>query len=702
MEFARRRTGGDARAVALAVVLAIAVSAGCHRRPKGPGAALPPSPAAELTLRGRVVDTGDHAVPGARILVFSGAQDAGAITSSLLRETFADADGRFSFARLHAGSYGLLVEATGLASTAPPPAKLPGPDVLIRLAGQGRTLSGQVLAGGAPAKGARVVLGGEGVVPTRETLSGADGQFVFHGLGAGTYTLRATRGALASPPMGGVPTDAAAAPPHAGKATTPARLELGPGVSVGGRVVDDRGSALPGAEVRAETTADDPLPATTHSGPGGAFQLGPLTPGRYRLIARAAGYLARGPVQVVLATGVSAPAQRLELLRGASLQGRVVNAHGAPLAGAQIRCLAAGVDDLTVLYEPLPLAAEAAALGSGAGRALGSTRTARSDATGRFQLEDLLPGRVHLEVTRAPSVPLSTEESALAPGQHRDVGVLMLRDGLVIHGRVLDDAGGPLPGARASVTPQTGVFAETDPGGAFVLSLPPGRYALTVSAPGFTTRGLPLQLAENAAVAPPLEIRMTRADGVIQGIAKDSGGRPLVRARVRAWTPDPARPADAPRPLPSSAPQGAGVTDAGGHFSITGVPRQALLLEIDHPNYPPTFVSATPGTLAVLAVPIPGGIDGEVRERGTGAAVSRFRVEATGPAGQMATAAAGGKNGAGAFRLPRLGPGRWSLMATAPGYHPGSREVDVPPSASSPTAGEMSVRNLRIELDPAR
>jgi hypothetical protein len=712
MEFARRRTGGAALA-SLAIVLATLVSPACHRRRAGAGrsgvdAARPPSLTGKLVLRGRVVDTLDHAVPGARVLAFAqkegASPDATAAGPLLSLETFADADGRFSFPRLAAGGYGLLVEATGLASAKPPPVKVPGPDVLIRLAGQGRRLSGQVLAGDAPATGARVRLGGEGVVPMRETLSASDGRFVFHGLGAGAYTLRATRGALASPPLGGVPTDDTAAPQRTGKAPSPTRLELGPGVNVSGRVVDDQGRGMLGAEVRAETIVDDPLPETTRSGPGGTFQLGPLTPGRYRLVARATGYLARGPVQVLLAAGAPAPAQRLELLRGASLRGRIVNASGAPVADAQIRCVANGVDDLTVLFEPLPLAAEAAALGSGAGRALGSTRTVRSDPGGHFLLKDLLPGRIHLEVTRTPAVPLRSEEWMLGPGQLRDVGGLTLRDGLVVRGHVVDDAGTPLAGAHAAVTPQTGIFAETDRGGDFVLSLAPGRYTLTVSAPGFIGRSLPLALGGSTDATPPaLEVKLTRADGLLDGIAKDSGGRPLARARVRAWALDPTRPADAPRPMPNTAPLGAGATDAGGHFSIAGVPRQPLLIEIDHPSYPTTFAPATPGTLAVLSVPVPGGIDGEVRERGTGAAVARFRIAAIGPAGKTATATAGGaRNGDGTFRLPRLEPGHWQLTAAAPGYHTGTREVDVPPSPSSPSAGETSVRNLRIELEPAR
>jgi hypothetical protein len=49
--------------------------------------------------------------------------------------------------------------------------------------------------------------------------------------------------------------------------------------------------------------------------------------------------------------------------------------------------------------------------------------------------------------------------------------------------------------------------------------------------------------------------------------------------------------------------------------------------------------------------------------------------------------------------LPRLLPGRWRVTASAPGFRPADREVDVP---ASPALGDPSVRDLRLELDPDR
>ena len=84
-----------------------------------------------------------------------------------------------------------------------------------------------------------------------------------------------------------------------------------------------------------------------------------------------------------------------------------------------------------------------------------------------------------------------------------------------------------------------------------------------------------------------------------------------------------------------------------------------------------------------------------MRARATGALVPHARVEASGPDGATATAET---KGTGTFRLLHLAPGAWRIRASAPKMRPAEQQVDVP---ASPALGEPSVRNLRIDLDPA-
>jgi protocatechuate 3,4-dioxygenase beta subunit len=702
MKFASR--GPRLAAALLRMLLALAAAspiAACRRahrhgpgeRPDGaPGPASASASASAATLSGRVVDARGRPVPGARVLAL---RLRGPAETEAAFEATADADGRFAVARLAAGRYRLLVEAPGFASAEPPPFQLPGSDIVVALAGDATSIAGRVLAAGAPAGGARVRLAAAaGATAVRETATRADGSFSFAGLGSGAYRVRADRGALASPAV-------------EARAGEPGSLELAlqPGASIPGRVVDDRGAAVPDAEVRLESGADDPLPELARTDATGRFAAGPLPPGERRLLARKAGYVARGPITVPVPEGQprALPPVTLELARAAHLAGSVTDARGAPLAGATVRCLGRGTEELAVLLEPLPLAAEAAALPPASAGGQGGGRAVRSDAAGRFDVGDLLPGPLRLEVLRAGAVPLRTTEWTLHAGERRDVGALALRDGVPVSGRVLDDEDQPIEGAHVGARAAAGdpagagdlgLYAVTDGSGRFALALPPGRRALAITAPGRVGATAPVHVVEGAPPPAELTVKLTRADGVLEGLVKDDAGRPLARAQVTAWPLD--KPGDA-------APFGSALADAGGHFSIAHVPRRPLLIEAHHHDYATATATATPGTPVTVTVPVPGGIRGEVREQVTGAAVAGFRVEASGPDGRTAVAARPGRGtnkggGDGAFTLERLVPGRWRLVATAPGFSSLAREVEVPPGSRP---GEPSVLDLRLELQSA-
>ncbi len=663
---------------------------GCRRRHHPTASETPKAPAAALVrLAGQVVDGRAHAVPGATVLAFRIA-DGGAGRGEPAR-TSTDLDGRFAIDRLSAGSYRLLVEAAGFATAELAPVVAPASELVLRVAGEGRSIWGRVELGGAPAAGARVALAAETIGgPQRETLSGADGRFAFSGLGDETYALRASRAELASPTVRGI---------IAGRdgANLPAPLSLAPGQRIAGRLVQDAGAALAGFEVRAESAAlppgDDPLPVLARTDPSGAFTVGPLSPGSYRLTSARAGYvLRRAPVVDLPASGRPPPPVLLELLRGARVTGRVTDARGTPAASARVRCVASAMDDLTVESGPLPLAAEAAALPSGAGRALGSTRSALADAHGRFTVDDLIPGRYRVEVAHPGSEPMRTDEFTLAPGERRDLGALALRDGFPVVGRVVDESGAPLEGARVAAAGggevgDFGLYAVTDGAGSFSIELPAGHYRLTASAPGHGSGGTEVDVRAGVP-SPPVALRLVRAEAILEGLVRDTGGRPLGRARLLAWPREGVA-------VGSGTPIGTASADVGGHFRMADLPAGELRIEVQHPDYPRITLAATPGQFASLTVPFPGGIAGEAHARATGAPVTRGRVAAAGPDGAKASAEL---QRGGAFRLPRLEPGHWRLSVSAPGYHPTEQELDVPPS---PSLGEPSVDDLRVELDPS-
>ncbi|HXI56019.1 MAG TPA: carboxypeptidase-like regulatory domain-containing protein [Polyangia bacterium] len=693
-----------------------------EHRNAGSASSAPPQRGPSFCLAGQVVDRQLQPVPEARVLLWpranrdaGGGLGAGRSDGAPLR-TVADAAGRFEFHDLGPGPHDLLAEAPGF-----PPTHLDSLDSLIKpdavpllvhLDGVAQTLLGTVVTdGGASVPAALVLLGGETVEPQRRAQTGGDGRFAFAGLGPGVYTVRAIHGEQASRPSPEIVLSRAGPPP------APTRLILQAGWAVSGRVIAADGGPLPDSEVRIASSAEASAVIDVVGVDGsGAWLSRPLPAGEYRVSARHAGYLPRRIVPIVLGSAVPTPKTlTLELVRGAAIVGRIVDQHGRGVAGAAVRCLAPGPIDLAVIVEALPLAAEAAAVPPGPGRVVAPARSALSDRAGRFVLSDLLPGKVRLDVSASGRVPLHSDELALLPGQRRDVGDLVLADGITVRGRVLDEFHSPLEGARVVVT--GGPFALTDGAGQFSFSLPPGQYHLTMSAPGMRDQQTAVAVVDGAAPPSPLEISLTRADAVLEGLVQDTGGRPIARAQVMAWpaAPPSSSPSSSPPSSSSSSPSsdvapaagaariasGASIlasttSDVGGHFRLAALPRAPLIIEVRQPSYPSVTAPATPGVFATVVVPIPGAISGEVHDRESGAAIGKFRVEARGPDGRSAV---GTRRKGGAFTVAPLVPGRWTVTVDAPGYEPRETIVDVPPS---PTLGEVSVRERRIELQAVR
>ena len=241
--------------------------------------------------------------------------------------------------------------------------------------------------------------------------------------------------------------------------------------------------------------------------------------------------------------------------------------------------------------------------------------------------------------------------------------------------------------AGAASATSAGLFALTDGGGQFALSLPAGAYRLAATAAGRGTVHVAVDVTAGAA-PPALEIKMLRAEATLEGLLRDDGGRPLARARLSIW------PAAA---FESGAPGHAADRERRrrrrGPLPIAQLPAGDVRLEINHPDYPTSAQLATPGTYANLTVPFPGGIAGEVKAKTTGAAVARGRLDAIGPGGAKASAEV---KRDGTFRLLRLVPGHWRLTVVAAGFRNAEQELEVPPSSN---LGEASIRDLRVELD---
>jgi len=312
---------------------------------------------------------------------------------------------------------------------------------------RGATLSGRVeWPDGRPAGGAQVVLvpadriSREQPFPRYDegtrTRTEPDGSFRIAGLDAVPWALVAS----------------ASARLHAGDKTSPrvlwtARvpglrvpdevvLVLSPGSTVRGRVVDDVGQPVPGAEIvaNANTQLHGASGRSVTADASGAFELEALHDGEWRVVARHPGAFFGASEPFV----VAAP-EVLELVvvasRTAQLAGRVLDPSAVPVGGAEIQ--------LARAEEPTP------------DSAWNSAGTSAADGT--FRIEGLRPGSVRVRARKggfACSLAVPAALVATEPTEGVDV---VLRAGGAVEGRYLAADGTPVP------SEELGLFREGVP-----------------------------------------------------------------------------------------------------------------------------------------------------------------------------------------------------------------------------------------------
>lgn len=305
------------------------------------------------------------------------------------------------------------------------------------------------------------------------------------------------------------------------------------GLDVAGRVVDPAGLSVAGAEVWIESHGN---PLASHraelSGADGRFVLSGLEE-HIAIGARAAGWQPSERFECgELPVGASGARELLLELRpaGARLAGRVLDASGAPVVGAQVlagpeggaqRDLANGLR----AYAP--------------GRVLLTT-----DERGEFaQPGDLAPGPCELFVC-AGGAPVWTGAVELLAGERNWVEVV-LEGAFRVRGRVLDAEGRPVAGAEVSASRERGVEdlrdpfpaprARCDESGLFQLDLlPPGELELRAAVPGRDRLGRARASVTGVSGA-SLEVELVLDPGpCIAGRVLDRAGRPLAGWGVHA------------------------------------------------------------------------------------------------------------------------------------------------------------------------
>jgi hypothetical protein len=380
-----------------------------------------------------------------------------------------------------------------------------------------------------------------------------------------------------------------------------------------------------------------PPPAPWVTQPDGSFRAGPVPPGRLRALVRHPGHVDGLSEPVTVAPGGEGKV-RVQLRLGGTLEGRVVDRGGRPVAGARVQIAAVQgtlvksaltADDGTFAFSAVPgevivsvarpetfedaALRKEVALGEGerkeielvlpeardpvevrvvddrgypldnaqvtalsltVGAPLRTTRFTRDD--GVALIPDAAGLDLRLEVSLSGRAPRSETFEKAGKELRVALGRAASLEGEVTARRGYDF----IEGAQVTVT-VAGVTrtARTGPGGRFSLGgLPPGKARVVVQAKGFARAERAAQISEPDGDRPTVLDRIELVEGgEVEGEVVDRNGDPVIGARVAQG--------QVPAFLPMGGlPPGIAVTDGRGRFKLADLPEGAVSLEAFAPG----------------------------------------------------------------------------------------------------------------------
>lgn len=283
-------------------------------------------------------------------------------------------------------------------------------------------------------------------------------------------------------------------------------IELDRGSCVAGKVTDPEGHPIAGATVK--TFHFTNRPAVT--GPDGHFEIDGLSPvvDAYSLHTTHPNYPA---VSLRFSPGAVGQTvyQDVILKPGTDVYGRVTDPNGQPLAGVTV--------------------------GNTTSRAMWNSTTAETDAQGQYRLENINLGELVLWAVH-PDHALHVQRTMLA-GDTDEVQIdVQLQAAVPLQGRIVDQAGDPVPGVQVVIHEYNGVSNlarnryTSDADGWFVIPNTPSEGSVTLNPFGGSISG---QLQEFELGQEAYNVTVHRAGRIYGKVLADATGKPVTEFTVK-------------------------------------------------------------------------------------------------------------------------------------------------------------------------
>ena len=460
-------------------------------------------PIGSIRLEGQVIDAADQPVSGATV----------AIDANPPKTVVTDASGGFVFEGLIARGY--RIEATSPGGYAGPTrvqlAANPEP-ITLRLH-PGGTVEVSVVdaSSGGPVLGAEVELR---ATLTYRAVTDAKGRATLHGVGANfaPLSIRALGYAVAAQML--TTSDDAASP-------VTITVALMKGAAVSGRVVNERGTPVAGAQVSA-VSASAPFPVTDPRRDGvvskadGTFTLAVLPAGTWRLTATHSTYAPATAPPIIVDGEHAKSGIALVLVAGAVVQGKVVDKAGAAIAGANVRAVVRGNTSWREQRQAFTAADGSFAI---AGLSRRDIEVVASHQTGSSAI-----AAVDLTAKATATLTLTIDVVGAIEGTVVDRTGLGVGDAQVIAEPLYD--GGVA--ARAAWTVRGVQQVVTDQGGGFRFTgLPEGLYRIRAARPGAPESALDLAKSTDVRPGgPKLTLVLNAESSIVGKVAFKDGAVP--------------------------------------------------------------------------------------------------------------------------------------------------------------------------------